>query len=221
MAQPVTLIDKKRHHLDGGLHALGTLVLDALRQSVVCVQGQDLDLARQIAEDDALINHRRRVLEQECLITLAAYKPAGGDLRRIGACLTLVSELERIGDYAADVARVVLRAGAEPFPAAPVAAIAAEAAMAIDMLAATLALLESGAGAEAARAAVAQEPAVDLAEETVVEQVLGMMRADSTFATLGTYLLWIAHNYERVADRATNVAEQVIYIASGRDEQIN
>jgi phosphate transport system protein len=221
MAQPATLIDKKRNHLDSGVHGLGTLVLDALRRSVACMQGQDLDLARQIIEDDALINHRRRVLEQECLITLAAYKPAGEDLRSIGACLTLVSELERIGDYAADVARVVLRAGTEPFPAGPVAAIAEEAGMAIDMLAATLVVLGSGAGAEAARAAVAAEPAVDRAEDAVVEEVLGMMRADPTFATLGTYLLWIAHNYERVADRATNVAEHVVYIASGRDEHLN
>jgi hypothetical protein len=60
-------------------------------------------LARQMVQDDALSNHFRRVLEQGCLITLAAYKPAGEDLRSIGACLTLVSELERIGDYAADL----------------------------------------------------------------------------------------------------------------------
>jgi phosphate transport system protein len=62
---------------------------------------------------------------------------------------------------------------------------------------------------------------VDQAEEAVVEQVLEMMRRDPEFARLGTYLLWIAHNYERVADRATNVAEHVIYISSGQAEELN
>jgi phosphate transport system protein len=153
--------------------------------------------------------------------TLAAFKPAGEDLRDIGSCLGLVSELERIGDYAADVARVVRRAGNEAFPAEPVAAIVKLAEQAICMLAATLVALGSGAGPEGARAAVASEPEIDAAEEVVVEQVLAMMREDPGLATLGTYLLWIAHNYERVADRATNVAEHVVYVASGQDVDLN
>jgi phosphate transport system protein len=221
MAELSNLVQKKRTHLERSVHELGVMVIDALRRSVACLRDQDLALAGQIIEDDGLINHRRRILEQECLITLAAFKPAGEDLRGIGSCLGLVSELERIGDYAAAVARIVRRAGDETFPAGPVAAIVKEADQAIAMLAAALVAFGSGAGAEGAREAVAAEPEVDLAEDTVVEQVLGMMRKDPEFATLGTYLLWIAHNYERVADRATNVAEHVVYIASGQAEQLN
>ena len=221
MADLTNLVQKKRTHLESSVHDLGILVIEALRRSVACLRDQDLALAEQIVAEDSLINHRRRVLEQECLVTLAAFKPAADDLRGIGSCLGVVSELERIGDYAADVARIVRRAGHESFPAEPVAAIIKEADQAIAMLAAALVAFGSGAGVEGARDAVAAEPQVDLAEEAVVEQVLGMMRRDSEFATLGTYLLWIAHNYERVADRATNVAEHVIYISSGQAEELN
>jgi len=221
MADSISLVQKKRTHLDRSVHDLGILVIEALRRSVVCLREQDLILAEQIVAEDGLINHRRRVLEQECLVTLAAFKPAAEDLRGIGSCLGLVSELERIGDYAADVARIVRRAGVETFPREPVAAIVKEADQAIAMLAAALVAFGAGAGAEGAREAVAAEPQVDEAEEAVVEQVLGMMRRDPEFARLGTYLLWIAHNYERVADRATNVAEHVIYVSSGQAEELN
>jgi phosphate transport system protein len=221
MPAPTNLVQKKRTHLDTSVHELGMLVIDALRRSVVCLRDQDLALASRIIEDDRLINHRRQVLEQECLVTLAAFKPAGEDLRGIGSCLRLVSELERIGDYAADVARIVRRAGAETFPAEPLAAIIDVADQAIGMLAASLVAFGSGAGREGAREAVASEPQVDAAEDAVVEQVLSMMRQNPGLATLGTYLLWIAHNYERVADRATNVAEHVVYVASGQDVDLN
>lgn len=221
MPDSTTLVQKKRTHLERSVYDLGILVIEALHRSVVCLRGQDRVLADQIVAEDSLINHRRRVLEQECLVTLAAFKPAAEDLRGIGSCLGMVSELERIGDYAADVARIVLRAGDEAFPAEPIAAIVKEAEQAIAMLAATLVAFGAGAGAEGAREAVAAEPQVDQAEDAVVEQVLGMMRRDPEFARLGTYLLWIAHNYERVADRATNVAEHAIYIASGQAEELN
>jgi phosphate transport system protein len=111
MADSTNLVQKKRTHLERSVHNLGVLVIEALRRSVSCFREQDLALAEQIVAEDGLINHRRRVLEQECLVTLAAFKPAAEDLRGIGSCLGVVCELERIGDYAADVARFVRSGG--------------------------------------------------------------------------------------------------------------
>jgi len=220
MAEFENLVQKKRAHLNRGVHDMGTMVIDALRRSVQCLTSQDLELAREIIENDPFINDRRRILENECLVALAAYKPAGQDLRCLGACLGLVSELERIGDYAADVARIVRRAGADPFPRDPVAAVTQVADKAIGMLVGALAAFDCGGDAARARAAVAEEQEVDAQEDAVVDQVLQMMRADPEIAAVGTYLLWIVHNYERAADRATNVAERVIYIASGQTEEL-
>jgi len=220
MPEQVSLVQKKRTQLEHGVHDMGALVIEALKRSVTCLTEQDPALAEEIIASDGLVNHRRRVLEQECLVTLAAYKPAGADLRCIGACLTLVSELERIGDYAAHVARLVRRADSGRFPAPTVAAVAAVAEKAIAMLEGALAVFDLGGDADSARASVAMEDEVDRQQAAVVEQVLAMMRADPEFAHLGTYLLWIVHNYERAADRATNVAERVIYIASGQTEEL-
>lgn len=216
----MNLVQKKRAQLALGVHDMGVLVLEALRQSVACMSFQDLPHATRIIENDQAINHRRRILEQECLVALAAYQPAGEDLRVIGACLALVSELERIGDYAADVARIVRRASPGVFPKELTAVIAAVAEYAIAMLEGALDAFHAGGDAADARAAVALEPQVDNLERAVDDQVLTLMRADPDFAPLGTYMLWIVHNYERAADRATNVAERVIYIASGQTEEL-
>ncbi|MBK1719064.1 phosphate transport system regulatory protein PhoU [Thiocystis violacea] len=221
MAESLNLVQKRRSQLQSAVGELGALVITALNHSVACVRTQDLTLAARIIEEDTRINQQRRTLEQECLVTLAAYKPAGEDLRAVGACMELVSELERIGDYAADVGRIILRNGETPLPAEPVAAIVELAGDAIGMLEKTLAAFTANGTEATIRAAVALEDEVDREEHAFIEQVLSRMRTDADFATAGTYLLWIVHNYERVADRATNVAERAIYVAAGHTPDLN
>jgi phosphate transport system protein len=89
------LVHKKREALTQGLLQMGGLVTTALRKSIDCLRRQDLELAADIIAEDLPINQQRRMLEQECLVVLAAHQPAGQDLREIGASLELVSELER------------------------------------------------------------------------------------------------------------------------------
>lgn len=221
MSEHINLAQRRRAEHQAAVGELGRLVMDALRQSLVCLTQRDLELAERIVEADARINRERRVLEQECLVTLAAYKPAGADLRAIGACMELVSELERVGDYAADVARILQKAGETPLPPGPVQAITEVAEDAIAMLGETLEAFTSGSDEQGAVASVAREDQIDRKEEAVIEQLLSMMRADAGFATTGTYLLWIVHNYERVADRATNVAERAVYVASGETPDLD
>ncbi len=221
MTNNLNLVQKKRLQLQAAIGELGVLVIQALNQSVTCLKEHDLALAERIIAADARINQQRRVLEQQCLVTLAAYNPAGEDLRALGACMELVSELERIGDYAGDVASVMLKIGAGKLPSEPVEAIIEIAGNAIGMLAAALDAFTSNSDELTARAAVVREAQVDRDEDVVIEQVLGRMCVDSGFALTGTYLLWIAHNYERVADRATNVAERTVYVAAGHTPDLN
>ena len=221
MTQSSNLVQKRRLHLQSAVGELGEFVNAALNQSVDCVRTQDSDLAAGLIAGDAHINLRRRMLEQECLVTLAAYNPAGEDLRAVGACMELVSELERIGDYAADVARIVLKQGPLRFPSESVDAVVALAVDAITMLGRALAAFIANSDETSSRAAVAQEDEVDREEAEFIEQILGRMRTDAAFAATGTYLLWIAHNYERVADRATNVAERAVYVASGHTPDLD
>jgi phosphate transport system protein len=220
MSKNMTLVQRRRTGLQDAVGELGQAVISALNRSVDCLTHHDLELARRIIDGDADINQRRRVLEQECLVTLAAYEPAGVDLRAIGACMELVSELERIGDYAADVARILRKAGDTRFPIEPVEAIVEVAEDAISMLSESLDAFTASRDEASARASIAREGEVNRKEQAVIEQVLSMMRVDSDFARPGTYLLWIVHNYERVADRATNVAERAVYVASGETPEL-
>lgn len=221
MNETISLVRRRRIELHQALADLGRLVVAALEHSVESLISQDLVLARDIIDGDREVNQRRRLLEQECLVTLAAYQPAGADLRAIGACMELVSELERIGDYAADVARILQKQGMTAFPRAPLESIVAIAQDAIQMLVDALEVFTAEGDEASARTAIAREQQVDHDEETLIQRLLATMSQDPSLVTTGTHLLWIVHNYERVADRATNIAERAIFVASGQTPELD
>lgn len=209
------LVEKKRDHIEHGLAEMGSEVLAALRQSIACLSNQDTGLARAIIAGDDPIDRRRRSLEQECLLVLAAHKPAGPDLRAIGATLELVTELERIADYAVDAARNVIEMGETPFPAGPLALVVQVAEEATAMVAEALAAYgHEGDGARARTAAARNAWIVGQVRETVAA-IVAAMQADPRLVRAGVLLLWAVRDYQRAASRATNIAERVVYIATG------
>ncbi len=209
------LVEKKRDHIEHGLIAMGERVVAALRQAIDCLRRQDTDLAQAIIAGDDAIDQDRRALEQECLLVLAAHKPAGRDLRAVGATLELATELERIADYAVDAARNVAEMGETRFPAAPLALVAQMAEAATAMVAEALASYGHDGDAARARAAAAGNAAVLVEVHEAVEAVIGAMQADPAAARAGVLLLWTVRDFQRAAGRATNIAERVVYIATG------
>ncbi|WP_295445192.1 phosphate signaling complex protein PhoU [uncultured Thiodictyon sp.] len=222
MPQSRLLVEKKREALHGALLALGDQVELALRQSLDALREQDVDLARAIVAGDAAVNQQRRLLEQEALLVLAAYQPAGLDLRIIGASMELVAELERIGDYAADIARLLLRYAEPGFPAALVAPIIEMGATAVGMFCdAMVAYGRYGGDAVMARAVATRDDVVDALEGELLAAIAAAIREDPAQAAAGLALSRVAHLYERVADRATNIAERVVYIATGETPDLD
>jgi phosphate transport system protein len=214
------LVHKRRESLRHGVMEMGRSVAAALRKSIECLRSQDASLAAEIVAEDVPINQLRRMLEQEALLVLAAHQPAGSDLREIGASLDLVSELERIGDYASDVARIVLDFGEPRFPAEAVGQVARLAEDATTMVTDTLTAYRDH-DADMARAAATRDDEIDAAERAIVSELLSLMRGDVERAEAGIRLLWATHAYERAADRATNIAERVIYIVSGKIPELD
>ncbi len=216
------LIEKKEDELRAGLIGLSEAVALSLKQSLEALRQRDLELARQIIASDSAINHARRVLEQQALVILAAYQPAGRNLRLIGASLDMISELERIADHAADVARILLRIPNLPFPNEPTQRIIQMGESALAMFEQVMAVYAQNGPAEQARAAVSSEQAVDAMEELAIREVIDWL-CDQRHASslLGMQLLWIAHHYERVADRVTNLAERLIYAETGETPELN
>ncbi|HSO81449.1 phosphate signaling complex protein PhoU [Thiocapsa sp.] len=221
MSDSNLLLDKKRETLKADILALGEQVREALQRSLEVLRRHDLDVARTIVAGDAEINHERRALEQQALVVLAAYRPAGSDLRLIGASLEMISEMERIADYAADIARILMRCEPRSLPAGPVARCADLGDAAIAMFVAAMSAYARDADEAMARAAAGRDAEVDSAERVLIEEIIAWIRSNPEDARVGVSLLSIAHNYERVADRATNLAERVVYIATGQTPDLD
>jgi phosphate transport system protein len=222
MPESRLLIEKKRDALRQGLLDLGEQVEAALRRSLDALRGHDLDLARRIVDGDQQINLRRRVLEQEALLVLAAYQPAGADLRMVAAAMEMVAEMERIGDYAADVARILLLNGDQGFPPTLIGFVIEIGEAAVAMFHDSLtAYGRDGGDALMARSVARRDDDVDILQAEFVAAIVIAIRSEQEIAASGVALSWIAHNYERVADRATNIAERVVYIATGEMPDLN
>jgi phosphate transport system protein len=222
MTESPLLVEKKRDALRQGLLAFGEQVEVALRQSLDALRGHDLDLARQIVGGDQAINLQRRILEQEALLVLAAYQPAGADLRMVGAAMEMVAEMERIGDYAADVARILLLNADHVFPPTLIAFVTEIGEAAVAMFRdALIAYGRDGSDAAMARAVAVRDDQVDALQRDFIATIVTSIRSEPEIAACGVALSWIAHNYERVADRATNIAERVVYIATGQIPELN
>lgn len=209
------LVQQKREALRGGLLEMGDMVVTALRLAIDCLRGRDLKLAREIIANDIKINHFRRVTEQQALLALAAYQPAGDDFREIGAILELVSELERMADHAKDVARLVEEIDGREIPAAALM-------QTLDLGEQVLAMFEGILKAygdqdpQQALALAARDDQVDTAERALGRDMVALIQQEPGCTEVAIRLLWVAHDFERVADRALNIAEQLVFIATGQ-----
>ena len=200
---------------------MGANVAAALRQSIDCLRRQDTELARVVIDGDDAINRRRRALEQLCLVVLAAHKPAGRDLRVVGATLELATELERIADYAVDAARNVIEMGAARFPAQALDLVVQVAEAATAMVSETLDAYGHDVDEPRARVAASQMRTVADQVHGAVQAIIAAMQADPATARAGVLLLWTVRDYQRAACRATNIAERVIYIATGETPELS
>lgn len=221
MTECHSLVEKKRDALRQDIIAMAELVKTALHGSLDALRRQDAALAREIVAADTAINRERRALEQQALVVLAAHQPAGSDLRLIGASLDIITEMERIADHAADVARILLRAEGQSWPEDLVAHIVAMGEVAATMFTDVMDVYGQGADAMRARSAVASETSVDNQEQRTIQEITNWLCQNPEVSLIGIELVWIAHHYERVADRSTNIAERLVYVATGETPDLN
>ena len=196
------------------LLAVGSMVEKAIANSVDALKTRDLDLSRQVVQDDAVIDARRYDIEERCVNLIARQQPMATDLRTIIAILQIVGELERMGDYASGIAKISLAMGNEP-PIKPLIDIPRMADKASQMLRRSLDSLV-GRDIVAAEGVRADDDEVDALYDQIYRELLTFMLEDPRTITRATYLLWVAHDLERIADRATNIAKRVIYLVTGQ-----
>ena len=211
--------DRELHRLQDEMLVLGSMVEKAIIRSVEALKNRDLEAARQIVADDLKINRKRFDIEEECIQLVATQQPMAGDLRIIVSVLHIIVDLERMADHAEGIAKITLMMGGEP-PLKPLIDIPRMADKAVDMLRRSLEAFINR-DAEEARRICEEDDLVDGLYDQVYRELLTYMLQDPRNITRATYLLWAAHNLERIADRATNICERAVFLSTGKMEDLN
>jgi phosphate transport system protein len=197
---------------------MGSMVEKAIDRSVAALKQRDLRLAEQIIEDDKMINHKRFGVEEACIELIATQQPMASDLRTIISVLSIITELERIGDHGEGIAKIVLMIGDEP-PLKPLIDIPRMSEKNSQMLKRSLEAFINR-DADAARQIATEDDEVDRLYDQVFRELLTFMIEDPKTISRATRLIWVAHNLERSADRVTNICERVVFTVTGRMEEI-
>ena len=217
---PRESLDRKIQHLRDEILLLDSMIENAVIQSVEALKNQDLDLAHQIYAGDAQVNDKRFEIENEVIITIATAQPImAGDLRLLASILDVAGELERMGDYAKGIAHIVTMIGKEPL-VKPLIDIPRMTELAISMLhRAVTAFIEVD--AESARKIPLEDDEVDYLYNQVYRELVTLMFKNPASIDQGNFLMWAAHNLERLADRVTNICERTLYVASGEMKELS
>jgi phosphate transport system protein len=198
---------------------LGSMVEKATLRSVEALRARDVGEARAIDAEDVLVNRKRYQIEDEVIRLIATQQPMAGDLRRLTAMLLISTDLERIGDYAAGIARICVAIADEPL-IKPLIDVPRMAERATSMLRRSLDAFVAR-DVEASEAIAREDDEVDALYQQVYRELLMLMLVNPRVIDQATHLLWVAHNLERVADRVQNICERTIFVATGRMQEFS
>ena len=199
--------------LEKDVTQMGEMVITAINRSVEALKVLNADEARRIIADDMLINRKRWDIEEKCVNLIATQQPVASDLREILAILCIVTDLERMGDYAGGIGKIVVMHGGEPL-IKPLVDIPRMAEKGVSMLKKSLDAFVRR-DAQAAATISGEDDDVDLLYEQVYRELLAYMIKDPGTITRATYLIWAAHNLERFADHVTNICERIVFLVTG------
>lgn len=198
---------------------MGGLLDTAIAQAIQCLAERDLDLARRVVVDDAKVNAMRFKIEQDCVTLIATQQPAATDLRFLVAAMNIISDMERMADHAAGIAKIVLRMGDQPLlkPLIDLPRMADEVRGMIHTALDAYVTRD----VDLARSIAKRDDVVDALYEQIFRELITFITEDPHTTTRALYLMFTAHNLERIGDRAVNIAERAIFIASGEMKELN
>jgi phosphate transport system protein len=210
---PREAFERELQRLQDEMLVMAGMVENAITESVEVLKRRDMEGSRRLIAQDRAINQKRFDIEADCLVAMATQQPMASDLRTLAALLDITSELERIGDYAKGIARINLMIGEEPL-LKPLVDVPRMAEKARDMLHRSLDAFAQR-DVETARVIPAEDDEMDDLYNQVYRELITYILADPSTIEQANYLLWVAHNLERAADRVTNICERVIFTVTG------
>lgn len=205
--------------LQDDLLILGSMVEKAITKSLDGLKQRNSAISEEVIKNDDLIDAKSFQIEDKCIDLIARQQPLASDLRFIVTVLHLSVELERMGDYAEGIAKISLAMGDQP-PLKPLIDIPLMANAATEMVHQSLNALVERDNVLATQVCN-DDDIVDELYDKVYQELLTYMIKDPEAIQRATYLLWVAHDLERIADRATNIAERVIFLVTGNMTNVN
>jgi phosphate transport system protein len=214
-----SLFDEELSTLRDDVLRLGSLVEQALERAGRALADRDVELADQVRREDANVNELQRRINAEITTMIATQQPMARDVRQVLALHHAAAELERMGDYGVNIAKLAQQLAAEPeLPLFPQIG-EMERRCREQLRDAMRALVDSS--EEEARAVCARDDELDLLYNEVYRQSLEFMSRHPERVSQAVHQLFAAHNLERLGDRVTNIGEDVVYLATGRVEDLN
>ncbi|MFQ5380483.1 MAG: phosphate signaling complex protein PhoU [Dehalococcoidia bacterium] len=216
---PRELFRQELEQIQDSVLALGSMAEKAVVRAMNALRDSDAEESQRIIRDDGAINERRFEIEAKTMFVVASQQPMAGDLRALASVLYIITDLERIADHAEGIAKINLMLDAEP-PPRPLGYLPAMADRAVAMMHDSMkAYLDRD--VDLARAVADRDDEVDALQDRVYEEVIGGMIEARAAVKRNTYMLWCAHNLERIADRVTNICERVVYMVTGDMTEVN
>jgi phosphate transport system protein len=195
------------------------MVGQAVAKSVEALKRRDLELAKRIHAGDEQVNKKRFSIENDTLTIIATQQPIARDLRILASVLEVITELERMGDYAKGIAKITIALSSHPplpFPEQ----ISRMSQLSVDMLRRAVdAFVDHD--TQAALLIPVEDDLVDTLYNETNRALIALIVADPAATDRANYLMWAAHNLERMADRVTNICERAIFIVTGRLEEMD
>ena len=205
--------------LNDSILALGSMVEEAILGSVDALKNRDIPRSQKIYDNDDAINEKRFEIERAVMIAIATQQPMAHDLRLLASLLDVAGELERMGDYAKGIAKINIVMGEQEL-LKPLTDLPRMAEKSVDMLhrALTAFITED---VELAKAIPDEDDEIDALYTQIYRVLITYVIQDPTAIERSNWILWAAHNLERVGDRVTNICERTIFIATGEMEEVN
>ena len=208
-----TVIQNNLTELHKMLETMSEMVIESIEKSIDALIEKDIEKAKVIKKEDVLINNIRWDIEDKTITLLATHQPVASDLREIIALLNIITELERIGDYAAGIAKIVIMIGDEDH-IKPLIDLPRMKEIGVDMIENSMKAYTNR-NETSARMIHSQDDDIDDLYNQVYRELISFMIEKPHNITQCTYLLWVSHNLERIGDRVTNICERIIYLVSG------
>lgn len=206
-------LDRQLYKLKDDILMMGSMVEQATLEATKALRYRDARAAQRIYDDDQWINEKHLQIENDCVMLIATQQPMARDVRFLASALEVSTELERMGDYAKGIARIYLIIQDDPLTH-PLTEIVQMAEISTGMLHRALGAFVHN-DLDAARAIPLEDDRVDALYTQFHHLLIEKMIEKPEIIDRANYLLWAAHNLERLADRVTNICERTIYVNTG------